>query len=196
MKSLRVLLMLLLVVAFGFAAYADEQPLFGREFGGQMIEKEIARPNDGGKNYLTVFGEVGFDVNKLKAAHPEAHFRHIHSNDPIVKEYLPYIGQLPCVLYTRNDGAVIHKASGRNVPANDSQLPRLISDCRPFRPQPDPAPVQPPVTPEPPVFTPAVVPDTVEPVGDSAPTLLYVLLAALGAAGGAGYGWYKEIKGE
>lgn len=197
MKSVRVLICALLVAVFAISAYAADMPLFGVENApaGQLVEKEIGRPQDATRPYLTVFGEVSFDVAKLRAAHPEAHFRHIHSNDPVLKEYMPYIGQLPAITYTRADGGVIHKMSGKNVPTRDSQLPQLISDCRPFRPQPNPAPVQPPVNPEPPVFTPSVVPDTV-PDEQDASLGIYALLMALGAAGGAGYGWYKEIKGE
>lgn len=194
MKNVCGFVFALLVAMSAVSAYAVDSPLFGREDGGWLVEKEIGRPNDAGKNYLTVFGEVAFDVAKLKVAHSDAHFRHIHSNDPVLSAYMPYIGTLPAVLYTKADGTVIHKVSGKNVPKNDAGLPKLISDCRPFRPQPTPAPVQPPVNPEPPVYAPSVVPDT-EDESNDIPIGIYAALAALGVLGGAGYGVYKEIKG-
>jgi len=160
------------------------------------VKAEIARPEDGDRNYLTVLGDADpVIVEKLRGSFPAAHFHHYKSNDPILPRYAKTVGTFPAVVYQKPNGIVIEKLSGDNFPTSQRELTGFVEQCRPFRPRPEPTP---PVQPEPPV-APLVVPTPVPDTNggeDGAGVLLYVILAALGAAGGAGYGWYKEIKGE
>lgn len=158
------------------------------------VKAEIARPEDSYKNYLTVLGDADEAVvNKLRDSFPDAHFHHYSNGDPILPRYEKTVGTFPAVVYQKPNGVVIEKLSGASFPTSQRELTGFVEQCRPFRPKPEPTP---PVQPTPPVIvpTPGPVPDT-SGEGDAS-VLLYIVLAALGAAGSAGYGWYKEIKGE
>lgn len=145
---------------------------------GVLLEKEVQRIEDGDKCYLTVFGDVPFDVQKLKAMHPDVHFRHVKANDPIAKRYQPTVGVFPAVVYQSPDGKVLFKVSGDNVPQTENELQLMSGRCRPFRPCPEPTPSpSPPV--EPPTISPPIVDDTPVVVPDSpeeAPIWVYVAI--------------------
>lgn len=159
------------------------------------VKEEIPRLEDGGKNYLTVLGDVdGNTVQMLQKSIPIAHFTHYKNGDPLAERYRPYVGEFPAVVYQEPSGRVIEKRSGANFPRSMRELTGFADDCRPFRPRPEPTP---PVQPAPAVvpLQPLVVPDTV-PEEEGADVWVYVLLLALSGAGAAGYQWYKEIKGD
>lgn len=158
---------------------------------------EVSRVEDGAKPYLTVFGDVPFDVAELKAMHPGAHFRHIKTkNDPVAARYTATVGEWPAVVYQQPTGEVVFKVSGKNVPRTAHEVASVGGRCRPFRPQPEPAPEPAPIAPVAPPTYDETIPDTVdEPVADE-PVWLYVLIGAVSAAVSAGIGWLREIRGE
>ena len=161
------------------------------------VTAEIARPEDGDKNYLTILGSADeATVQMLRSSFPNAHFNHYKDRDPLAERYRPFVGEFPAVVYQLPSGKVIEKLSGRNFPKSQRELTGFVEQCRPFRPRPQPEPT--PDQPTPPVapVQPLVVPDTVPQQEEGPSAWLYVILSALGAAGGAGAQWYKEIKGE
>lgn len=158
---------------------------------------EIPRVEDGAKPYLTVFGDVPFNVAELQAMHPNAHFRHVKTkNDPIAARYAATVGNWPAVVYQEPDGSVIFKASGKDVPRTAQEVASVGGRCRPlFRPDPEPTPA--PVAPvAPPVYEPTVpdtvVPDVSEP---EAPAWIYIAIFAVTALVSAGIAWAREIRG-
>lgn len=160
------------------------------------VQAEIARPEDGNLNYLTVLGDADESiVNQLKSSFPNVHFHHYKSNDPILPRYEKTVGSFPAVVYQQPNGVVIEKLSGDNFPRSQRELTGFVEQCRPFRPRPEPTP---PIQPTPPVapVAPTVVPDTSGTDNSGLPLWLYVILFGGSAAGSAGVQWYKEIKGE
>jgi len=141
------------------------------------VGKEVARPEDGHKLYVTAFGDVPDTViSEVRAKYPDAHYRHFTDTDPMAERYRATVGQFPAIVVQEPSGKVIYKKSG-------------IEGCRPCRP--DPAPVAPPVAP--PVLI-EPVPDTVVP--DTEPNYLVAgALLVAGAGVGAGRRFYSELKG-
>jgi len=165
----------------------------GKVYQDVEVNAEIARPEDGDRNYLTVLGDADpAIVVELQASLPNAHFHHYKSDDPILSRYEKTVGTFPAVVYQQPNGIVIEKRSGANFPRSQRELNGFAEQCRPFRPKPEPTP---PVQPLPPVAPPVIdpVPDT---NGGDPSIWLYVLLFGGAGASAAGYQWYKEIKGE
>lgn len=143
---------------------------------------EVPRPEDGSKNYVTVFGSVSdAKLAEAKALDPSAHFRVISESDPVADHYRPYVGEFPAVVVQSPSGKVLYKRSGANFIEGSCPLKRPLK-------RPSPAPVEPPTI-EP--VPPSVVPDTVVP--DTQPSfLVYAGLALLGA----GAGIYSKARDE
>lgn len=137
--------------------------------------KEVARPEDGAKLYVTAFGDVPDNVIKeVQAKYPNSHFKAIADNDPMAERYRPTVGQFPAIVVQQPSGKVIYKKSG-------------LTGCRPCKPVEPTPPVAPPVLVEP-------IPDTVVP--DTEPNYLAAgLLLVAGAGVGAGRRFYSELKG-
>lgn len=172
-------------------------------FAADDFAAEVPRVEDGGKPYLTVFGDVPFNVAELKALHPNAHFRHVKTtSDPIASRYAATVGQWPAVVYQEPDGSVIFKASGKDVPRTAQEVASVGftaagGRCRPFRPEPEPTP-SPVAPPAPPVYepTPSTVPDTVSAPDESENTWVYLVIFGAVAGITAVIAWAREIRGE
>lgn len=144
---------------------------------------EIARVEDGHKNYVTAFGGVPDNViNEVREAYPDAHYRQIAATDPVANRYKSYV-EFPSIVVQDATGKVLYKKSE----FGDGR-------CGPFRPCPTPEPKPEPPAAEPPVLI-EPIPDTPVPDTEDPNVLATVLVAAAGAAGGAGRKVYSEMKG-
>src|SRR5262245_57009378 len=103
--------------------------------------REVARVEDGQKNFVIAFGDVPDTViNEVRAKYPDSHFRKIAEDEPIAGRYKPFV-EFPAIVAQDYQGKVLYKKSMRQ---NEGK-------CGPFRPCPEPAPEAPPAV-EPPTL--------------------------------------------
>jgi hypothetical protein len=167
-------------------------------FNSAEVGVEVARPEDGHKLYVTVFGNVPDTViTQVRGQYPDAHYRHFTEGDPFAERYRDTVGKFPAIVVQEPTGKVLYKKSGMEVkqylPFPWDNEPRAVPEgCRPCRPEPSPQPVAPAVAP------PVLVPDTVTPVPDTNDPnyVAALLLAGAGAGVGAGRKFYSELQGK
>jgi hypothetical protein len=126
---------LILSVLCVLALCAVVVPCFADTVNGVLAEERVVNlPNDAGKWYVSVVGNVNdsryneivgwFSTNaNLKKLKDQVHFCQVTTNTAIYKErYAANIKSLPAVRMQKADGTVIYEAAGKNLPMTAAGL--------------------------------------------------------------------------